>query len=121
MPYISDAVFDGGLGVLTANQDRLDVCSQEPTTYTEATSTYSLGNKAVTTGAAQDGAVDGRRVVIPAITDGSVTGTGTGTHWAGSDGAAALYTTGALSASQGLTSGNTFTLDAISITIRDAA
>lgn len=121
MPYISDAVFDGGLGVLTANQDRLDICSQEPTTYTEATSTYTLGNRAVTTGAPQDGAVDGRRVIIPAITDGSVTGTGIATHWAGNDGAAALYTTGALLASQAVTAGNTFTLDAISTTIRDAA
>ena len=122
MAYISDTVFDTGLAVLTANQDRIDICSQEPTTYTEATSTYTLGNKtAATTGAATSGATDGRRVIVSAITDGSVTGTGTATHWAGTDGTSALYTTGALSASQAVTSGNTFTLGAISHTIRDAA
>ena len=119
--FISDTIFDTGLAVLTANLDRMDICSQEPTTYTEATSTYTLGNVAVTTGAAQNGATDGRRVIIPAITTGSVTGTGTASHHAGTDGSSVLYTTAALTSSQAVTSGNTFNLDAISVTIRDAA
>jgi hypothetical protein len=38
-----------------------------------------------------------------------------------SDASAILVATGALSASQAVTNGNTFTLDAISITITDAA
>jgi len=37
------------------------------------------------------------------------------------DGTANVIASGALTASQAVTSGNTFTLDAISITIRDAA
>ena len=122
MPYINDAVFDAGLAVLTSNLTRIDICSQEPTTYTEATSTYTLGNKTgLTTGAATNGDTDGRKVVIPAITDGSVTGTNTATHHAGTNGSNALYTTEALSSSQAVTSGNTFTLDAINVTLRDAA
>ena len=123
MAYINDEVFDQGLDYADTNGTRIDICSQEPTSYGEATTagTYSLGNKTgLNTGATQAGATDGRRVIVPAITDGSVTNTGTATHWALTDGSAVLLATGALSSSQAVTSGNTFTLDAISITIRDA-
>lgn len=120
--FIIDNVRDSGLAYATTNITRTDICSQEPTTYTEATSTYTLGNKAsLATGSAQDGAVDGRRVIVPAITDGSVTGTGTASHFAETDATSILVATGALSSSQAVTSGNPFTLDAVSITIRDAA
>lgn len=124
MPFIADTVFDSGLGTLTTNADRIDITSTgEATTYGLATTAgaNSLGNSVVTTGAAQNGATDGRRVIVGAITNGSVTTTGTAVAWALTDGAAVLYATGALTSSQAVTSGNTFTLDAISITIRDAA
>lgn len=121
MPFISDEIFDQGLDYADTNGTRIDICSSEPTTYAQATSTVSLGNKTgLNTGATQNGATDGRRVIVPAIMDGSVTGTGTATHWALTDGTGVLLATGSLSASQAVTSGNTFTLDAISITIRDA-
>jgi hypothetical protein len=122
MAWISDEVFDQGLDWADTNGTRIDICSTEPTSYAEATSTYTLGNKTgLNTGAAENGATDGRRVIVPAITDGSVTGTGTAAYWALTDGSSLLIATGALTSSQGVTSGNTFTLDAISITIRDAA
>lgn len=122
MAFINDEVFDQGLDYADTNGTRIDICSQEPTTYAQATSTYTLGNKTgLNTGTTEAGATDGRRVIVPAITDGSVTGTDTATHWALTDGSAILVATGALSSSQAVTSGNTFTLDAISITIRDAA
>ena len=120
MAYINDEVFDQGLDYADTNGTRIDICSQEPTTYTEATSTYTLGNDTVNTGVTENGATNGRRVIVPAITAGSVTGSGTATHWALTDGASILVATGALSSSQAVTSGNTFTLDAISITIADA-
>ena len=123
MPYINDEVFDQGLDYADTNGTRVDICyTQEPTTYTEATSTYSCGNKTgLNTGATEAGATDGRRVIVPAITDGSVSATQTAAYWALTDGASVLIAAGALSSSQAVTSGNTFTLDAISITIRDAA
>lgn len=123
MAFIADVIFDNGLQYATDNGGALHICSQEPTTYAEATSTYTLGNKTVTVGAPQNGATNGRRVIIPAITDGSVTGTGTASHWAlvKTTATTALLATGALTSSQAVTSGNTFTLDAISITIPDAA
>lgn len=121
MAYINDEVFDQGLDYADTNGTRIDICSSEPASYA-AVAGVSLGNKTgLNTGATQNGATNGRRVIVPAITDGSVTGTGTATHWALTDGAAILVATGALSASQAVTSGNSFTLDAISITIADAA
>ena len=123
MPYINDEVFDQGLDYADTNGTRIDICyTQEPTTYAEATSTYTCGNKTgLNTGITEAGATDGRRVIVPAITDGSVSATQTAGWWALTDGAAVLIAAGALSSTQAVTSGNTFTLDAISITIRDAA
>ena len=121
MALIVDAVFDAGLAVLDTNGTRIDLTyTQEATTYTEATSTYTCGNDTVNTGAAEAGAVDGRRVIVPAITAGSVTATQTAGWWALTNGTDTLYAAGPLSATQAVTSGNTFTLDAISITFRDA-
>ena len=122
MPYLNDDVLDNGLAYVVSNGSRLDICSQQPANYTEATSTYTLGNKtSLTAGSLQNGASSGRRTVIPAITDGSVTGTGTATHWAYSktSATAALLAAQALSSSQAVTSGNSFSLDAISITFPD--
>lgn len=122
--FIADIVRDSGLSYITSNGSRMDICSQEPANYTEATSTYTLGNKtSLTAGSPQDGAVDGRRVIIPAITDGAVTATNDATHFAYSktSATAALLVTNSLTSPQAVTSGNTWTLDAVSVTIRDAA
>jgi hypothetical protein len=108
MPFVNDEVRDQGLDYADANGDRLDICSQEPTNYTEATSTYSLGNAVVNTGATQDGTVDGRAVQVPAISGANVTATGTATHWALTDGSSVLIATGPLATSQLVTNGNTY-------------
>ena len=122
MAYLNDEVLDQGLDYADVNGTRIDICSQAPTTYAEATSTYSLGNKTgLNTGATQNGDSSGRKVVVPAITDGTVTGTGTATHWALTDGSSVLIAWQTLSSSQAVTSGNTFTLTAIDITIPDPA
>ncbi len=122
--WMSDEIFDGGLDYADTNGTRVDLNdTQEATTYSEATvdGTNSLGNKTgLNTGAAEDGPTDGRKVVVPAITDGSVTETGTADYWALTDGSSILVATGTLTASQGVTDGNTFSLDAIELRIRDA-
>lgn len=117
--YINDEVFDGGLDYADTNGTRIDITSQVATTRTEAITTYTLGNDTVNTGAPEAGAVSGRRVQVPAITAGTVTGTGTATHWALTSGTV-LIATGPLTSSQAVTSGNTFSLDAISLTVLDA-
>ena len=123
MASIGDTVLDTGLDSLDTLADRIDICSQEPTTYTEATSTYTLGNETtIVVSAPQDRAGGGREVVITAITSGSVTGTGTATHFSMVDVSATdLMVTGALSSSQGVTSGNTFTLTEFTVGIPDPA
>lgn len=122
--YINDEIFDQGLDYADTNGTRIDITSQAATTYSEATTdgTYSLGNKTgLNTGATQNAATGtGRRVQVPAITDGTVTETGTATHWALTDGSSVLLATGPLSSPQSVTDTNTFTLDAIDIIIRDA-
>lgn len=120
MAFLNDNVLDNGLSWADTNGTRLDLCSTDPGgTYATVTSN-TLGNKTVNTGSPEAGAVDGRKVRVPAITDGSVTATGTATHWALTNGTNTVVASGALDASQGVTSGNTFTLDAIDITLRDA-
>lgn len=123
MTVLADTVLDAALNVLTTNLDRLDICSAEPSNYTEATSTLSLGNAATTTGSPANGATDGRRVTVAAVTGGagSVTGTGTATHIAGTDGSSNFYLARALSASQAVTSGNSWNSSAFDVTIRDPA
>jgi hypothetical protein len=123
MPFINDRVFDNGLTVLDTEMNRLDICTQEPATYTEAISTYSRGNRtALSVGAPADRTPSGRRVTVAAITAASVTGSGTVTHWGGTDTTnSRLLASGALAASQAVVSGNTFDLAAFDIGIPDAA
>lgn len=123
MALIADNVLDDGLQALTDDTTSLFICSQEPTTYTEAITTYALGTKSTpTVGAPAAGSPNGRQVTVSAITDGSVTGTGTATHWAlvGSVGSV-LLAANSLSSSQSVTSGNTFTLAAFTVRIPDPA
>lgn len=123
MPLFADYALDAALAAIN-DGTRIDICqTSEPTTYTEATSTLTVGNKTgLTVGAPEDMAGGGRKVVVPAITDGTVTATATAAYWALTDVAnTRLLAAGALSASQAVTSGNPFTLGAIDIGIPDAA
>jgi len=122
MAFLADYIYDLALAELDTNAETLHITSAEATTYTEAITTYTLGNNAVTVGAPANGDTSGRKVTIAAISGASVTGTGTATHWAivKSTGSV-LMATGALSASQAVTSGNTFDLAAFDIEIQDAA
>lgn len=122
MVFLTDNALDNGLAYLNTNGDRLDICSQEPANYTEATSTYTLGNKtSASVGSPEAGDVSGRKVVIAAVSDGSVTGTNTATHWALSKttATAELLATQSLSSSQAVTSGNTWAMGAVDIEFPD--
>lgn len=123
MATLGDRVFDAGLSSLDTEANAIHITSQEAADYTGATSTYTLGNSAsLSIGAPQDRTGGGREVVVAAISDGSVTGTGTATHYAIVDTVnLRLLATGSLSASQSVTSGNTFTLSSVTIGIPDPA
>jgi hypothetical protein len=125
MPFLNDRVFDNGLTILDTEANRLDICSSEPTTYSAATTTASLGNKSLAAGdigAPAAGSPNGRQVTVQALTAGSVTATGTATHYAITDTAnSRLLATGALASSQAVTNGNTFSTSSFTIRIPQAA
>jgi hypothetical protein len=121
---LGDRVLDNGLTVLDTEANRLDICKTLPTTYAEATSTYTVGNKLnPSIGAPAAASPNGRKVTVAQITDGTVTATSTGASddaefWAITDTVnSRLLAAGSLSAAQMVTSGNTFTLAAFDIRI----
>lgn len=119
---ISDYILDNGLTKLDTETTHIYLCSADPTTYTEATSTYALGNKNFGAGAAfgspAAGSPNGRKVTSAAITDGSVTATGSAAKWAAVDATnTRLLANGSLAAAQTVTSGNTFSLASFDVRI----
>lgn len=121
MPFISDTALDALLTQVAA-ATRLDICSTEPATYTEATSTYTRGNKtSISIGSAADRTPSGRKRTVAAVTGGTVTSTGTVGFWALTQVAGTLlWATGALASSQSVTSGNTWATAAFDIGVADA-
>lgn len=122
MAFIADAYFDLALEGMHTDADRLDLCSQEPTSHTQAVTTYTLGRKtSISVGAPAAGATTGRRIIVPLVSDGSNAANGTATHWALTNTAGSiLIATGALSASKTMVSGDAWTSTAFSITLPDA-
>ena len=123
MATISDYVLDAALSKLDTEANRIDITSQEATTYAEATSTYTLGNStSLSFGAPTNGDTSGRKVTAAVITDGSVTGSGSATHYAVVDTAnSRLLCTGSLTTPQTVTSGNSFTIASFDVEIPDPA
>lgn len=121
MPFLNDRVFDNGLTVLDTEANKILITSQEATTYTEANATYALGNStSLSISAPSDRTGGGRKVTVSAITDGTVTSNGTATHYAIVDTVnSRLLATSSLTASQVVTSGNTFSLSSFDIGIPD--
>ena len=121
--FLGDRVFDNGLTTLDTEASHLYITSAQATTYTEAITTYALGVKATpTVSAPADRTGGGREVTVSAITDGSVTGTGTAGFYSLVDSSnSRLLAAGPLSATQAVTSGNTFTLTSFKIGIPDPA
>ena len=84
---LDDYVLDNELGVLDTAADKIYICSGEPSDFTAASSTLALGVKDFgSAGAAfaapAAGSPDGRQTTSNAVTNGTVTATGTVTRWA---------------------------------------
>lgn len=121
MTFMNDEFYDD----LLANLDdatHLYLCSQEPNSFAEASSTFALGSKVgPSIGAVANNSPNGRKRTVAAITDGSISATGTATHWALVDSAnSKLLVANSLSASKAVANGNVFTLTAIDIKVPDA-
>jgi len=118
---VHDDVLDGALNIIKNNCTRMTVCSQQPTTYTEANATYALADVTVASGdfTVGNGDTSGRKVTVAQKTGVTVDASGTGNHVALLDvsNSKLLYVTTATS--QALTSGNTMTFNAWDIEILD--
>lgn len=122
MPMITDSALDALLNYIDTNGEKLHICSAEPANYAGVAG-VTLGNKTSPAIAApSDRSPNGREIVVAAISDGSVTGTGTATHWCivKDSATSELLAAGALASSQGVSSGNTFTLTQFAIGVPDA-
>src|SRR5262245_36194718 len=119
---LSSRVLDNGLATFQSEADKLYICNAQPTTFTEATSTFALGNKNwgagnVLTGPSNAGST-GRKVTVVAITDGVETASGTATWWAIVDSAnSRLLASDALDSSQSISGSVSFTLPTFDIKI----
>lgn len=119
---VHNDVLDAALAEI-ATCTRLDICATAPTTFTEATSTNTLGNVTLTAGDGNgdytiaEGDTNGRKVTVAQQTIASASGTGTADHVALTDGVDLLYVTSCTS--QSITSGNEVTVNAFDIEIAD--
>lgn len=78
-------VFDKGWEWVRDNVTHQVLCSDPPTTFTEATVTYALADVALTSGSAgditiADGTVSGRKITVAAKTNVDVDAPGDGDH-----------------------------------------
>jgi hypothetical protein len=120
---VPDAVIDLLLAGI-ATGDRLCVCSDEPTTAAEATSTYMLVNVTITPGDGNGvfviaaGDTSGRKVTVAQQANKDITNSGAATH-------VAIVTNGGVvkhvttCTSQQLTAGGTVTIGAYTHEVRD--
>jgi hypothetical protein len=117
---VAAAVLDAALSYISSNADRICVCSTEPTTYAEAITTYKLAISSTPTfQSPAPGDVSGRKLTVDEEADMTVDATGDAQHVAlcKSGTSALLYVT--TCTLQTLTSGNTVTVPAWDIEIRD--
>lgn len=121
---VHDDVLDAALAVI-ATSNIMTVCSQEPTTRTEAVTTYALADTAMTTGTATgadytlaNATGGGRKVTVAQQTGVTIDATATGcSEVALCDAADLNYVT--TCTTQALATGNTMTFGSWSVTIGD--
>jgi hypothetical protein len=116
--WANDSVMDAALDVV-ATGTILTVCSTQPTTRTEAVTTYKLADVVIDSGdfAKANGDTSGRKLTIASQTSVAVDTSGTAAHIAVCDGTNLLYVT--TCTSQVLTAGNVLTIPAWKIEISD--
>lgn len=120
--WVNSDVLDAALDYIRTNTDRITVCATQPTTFLEATDTNMLAVKTgLTTSdfeAITDGSgSDGRMLEVKEQAQIPIDSTGDADHVALCSSDALLYVTTA--DTQNITAGNTVTIPAWTITLRD--
>ncbi len=116
---VNDDVLDGAFDVLD-QANLMTACSAEPTTRTEAVTTYALADVAMTVNTdytKANGDTSGRKVTVAAKSGVTVDASGTANHIALVDATRLLYVT--TCTAQALTSGNTVNFPAWDVEIAD--
>ena len=129
---INTDILDNGLASLKAAATTIHICSQEPTTFAQATSIYdgtankyrlgimNFGAGNVFPNPIAAGTPNGRSLTTAPVTNGAIDAIGNGavsaTWWAIVDGSR-LLVTGTLTTAQQVTANNTFTLGALTVSI----
>lgn len=119
MPVLADAALDAAIGYVVSNGTYLALCSAEPANYAGIAAVRLAQDATVVPAAASDGAVNGRRTIIPAQ-QCVATASGTATHWVLHNNSSILVASNALSTPVAITSGLTYETPAFSITVSDA-
>lgn len=116
---VHDDVLDGAHDIIRSNATTMIACSAQPTSRTEAVSTYALADVAMSSSdfTKANGDSSGRKLTVGAKTGVTVDTSGTATHVAIVDGSRLLYVT--TCTSQALTGGNTVNFPAWDIEIAD--
>lgn len=116
---VHDTVLDGAFDILD-QANLMTACSSEPTTRTEAVTTFKLADVAMTVNSdytKANGDTSGRKVTVAAKSAVPIDTSGTATHVALVDGTNLLYVT--TCTSQALTSGGTVDFPAWDVEIAD--
>lgn len=119
---LPDGTIDGMLSWIRLRLTGISVCSTQPTTFAEATTTYKLADKNGLTSTdltLGDGDTDGRKVAMKAHSAVPVDTTGIAAHvaWWGSSASLLLLVT--TCTTQQLTTGNTVNIPTHDFCIRD--
>lgn len=124
--FAPDSTLDGMLDTIANDGLRVHICSTQPTTYTEAVTTYNLATVTTTAGdgggdwTIANGDTSGRKLTLAQQTGVSISTSGTAQHIAVTDATDTLYLVTTCT-SQAVTSGNTATINAVDFELRDLA
>jgi hypothetical protein len=120
MKYSSDLVMDAALDYISTST-LLTVCSAQPTTYAEASSTYKLADVVTDSGdfSKANGDTNGRKVTIAQQANVPIDSSGTATHVALSISGSSTLVYVTTCTSQALTSGGTVTVPGWDVEISD--
>ncbi len=121
---LEDYLLDNGLNVLDTSATHIMICAGEPSDYSTSSvgAANVLGMKSFGAGGCFGspgaGSPNGRTVTSISVTDGTITAGGTASWWAVIDSANSRFLAhGSLSATQVVSSGNTFTLGLFTVRI----
>ncbi len=118
----TDAVLDGTLDIIALGTI-LTVCNAEPTTYTEAVTTFKLADVVIDSGdfTKANGDTNGRKITVGQQATVPIDSSGTATHVAIATTSGTLLRVVTTCTSQALTSGGTVTVPAFDFEISDPA